>query len=125
MKSYLRNYGWHFNRKACELACKYMKRKGTSANRLEKIDPWSKDDVDKLLEKHGVKLESNAGYDYVYVANMCKADFLGSSVPDEQHAALYVKDVIEDPDAGDGTTFRRWYASMIASGIPVEWDEIL
>jgi hypothetical protein len=41
-------------------------------------------------------------YDSVYVANMCKADFLGSSIVDDVHMALYVKDVIDDPDATDG-----------------------
>lgn len=59
------------------------------------------------------------------VANMCKADFLKSSVPNEQYQALYVKDTIDDPDAPDGTTMRRWYVTMIAAGIPIEWDEML
>ena len=56
---------------------------------------------------------------------MCKADFLKSSVPNEQYQALYVKDTIDDPDAPDGTTMRRWYVTMIAAGIPIEWDEML
>lgn len=64
-------------------------------------------------------------YDSVYAANMCKADFLKSSVPDEQHLALYVKDVIDDADATDGLLMRRWYAGMVAAGEPVEWDEML
>ena len=32
---------------------------------------------------------------------------------------------VSDPDAADGTTMRRWYATMVAAGEPVEWDEIL
>lgn len=125
MLAYLRNNGWHFNRKACELACKRMKKLNTSTQKPEEVETWNKDDVDALLQKHGVTIDENTGYDYVYVANMCKADYLGSSVPDEQHLALFVKDTIDDIDAGDGTTMRKWYASMIAAGLPVDWEEIL
>ena len=56
---------------------------------------------------------------------MCKADLYKSSVPDEQHLALYIKDTIDDIDAPDGTTMRRWYATMIAGGEPIEWDDVL
>ena len=68
--------------------------------------------------------ENAVGLDYVYIANMCKADFLKSSVPDEEHLAMYVKDVIDDPDAAEGTTMRRWYASTEGAGIPVDWEEM-
>ena len=46
-------------------------------------------------------------YDYVFVATMCKADYLGSSIKDENHLVLYVKDTIDDVDASNETTFRR------------------
>lgn len=50
---------------------------------------------------------------------MCKADYYGSSITDEKHFALYIKDTIDDEDAGDGTTMRRWYATMVANGTMV------
>jgi hypothetical protein len=53
---------------------------------------------------------------------MCKADFLGSSVPDAQHQAKYVKDVLDDDDAYDGIVFNRWYADMCRQGIVIDWD---
>ena len=102
-----------------------MKKVNSATNKKERIDPITKDKVDELLTRYGIKLDNNALYDYIYVANMCKADFLKSSVPDEQHLALYIKDTIDDPDAPDGTTMRRWYATMIAAGEPIEWDEML
>ena len=52
-------------------------------------------------------------------------DFLGSSIIDEKHLALYVKDVIDDEDGYDGIVFNRWYADTVTSGIPIEWDEML
>ena len=78
-----------------------------------------------MLKKYNVVLENNVGYDYVFVANMCKADYLKSSIADEHHLALYVKDTIDDIDAGDGVTMRRWYATMVANGEMVDWDDIL
>ena len=125
MRIYLSHNGWHFNKKACEYAVGMMKKENPATKRLEKIEPYTKEQVDEMLKKYNVTLEDTGGYDYVFVANMGKADYLRSSIPDEQHLALYVKDVIGDPDAGDGVTMRRWYATMVANGEIVEWDEML
>ena len=64
-------------------------------------------------------------YDSTYIANMCKADYLGSSIVDDVHMALFIKDAIDDPDAADGTIFNRWYADMCYNGIAVDWAEML
>ena len=125
MEAYLSNFGWHFNKKMCEFAVSLMKKLNHSTGKKERIEPISKEKVDELLTRYGIKLENNALYDYVYVANMGKADYLKSSIPDEAHLALYIKDTIDDPDAPDGATMRRWYATMIAAGEPIEWDETL
>ena len=42
-----------------------------------------------------------------------------------KHVALYIKDTIDDEDAADGTTMRRWYATMVANGVMVDWDDSL
>ena len=125
MRIYLSHYGWHFNKKACEFAVSLMKRKNPTTGKLEKIEAYTKEQVDEMLKKYNVAIEDKSNYDYVYVANMCKADYLKSSIIDDQHLALYVKDTIDDPDAGDGVTMRRWYATMVANGEMVEWSEML
>ena len=56
---------------------------------------------------------------------MCKADFLGSSIVDEQHMALYIKDVIDDVDAPDGLVFNRFYADCCYKGIAIDWEDML
>lgn len=89
------------------------------------ITPYTKVEVDNLLKANNVPLKNGQLYDGVYVANMCKADFLGSSVPDEKHLARYVKDVIDDEDAYDGIVFNRWYADMCRKGIVIDWDQML
>lgn len=81
--------------------------------------------IDKVLTQNNIKLENNVGYDYVFVGNMCKADYYGSSITDERHFALYIKDTIDDEDAGDGTTMRRWYATMVANGTMVDWEDVI
>ena len=125
MRKYLSNNGWHFNKKACDFAVSLMKKENQSTKKKEKIEPYTKEQVDEMLKKYNVVLENNVGYDYVFVANMCKADYLKSSITDEHHLALYVKDTIDDIDAGDGVTMRRWYATMVANGEMVDWDDIL
>lgn len=121
MRRYLSNYGWHFNTKMLKYAVSLMKKYNPATGSMERIEPMTVDDVDDLLKSHGVTLEKNVLLDYVYVANMAKSDFWKSSIEDEQHMALYIKDVIDDKDAGDGTVMRRWVASMVANGDPIDW----
>lgn len=124
MTNYLRYNGMHFNRRMCEFAIKQMRKTGLGGKE-DKIVPYTKEQVDKLLDKHSIVLKKNQLYDYIYVANMCKADFYGSSIEDEKHLALYIKDMIEDVDAPDGHIFNRWYADMCRAGIAIDWEEML
>ena len=119
MINYLRYNGKHFNKKLCDFAISKMKDKNG------RITPYTKADVDTLLQAHNIELKNNQLYDYVYVANMCKADFLNSSIIDEAHLIRYVKDVIDDVDAVDGLVFNRWYADMCYIGIAIDWEEML
>lgn len=125
MKAYLSNFGWNFNKKMCDFAVSLMKKVNPATGKKEYIDPISKEKVDELLAKYGVKLNNNILYNYVYIANQGKADLLKSSVPDEQHLALYIKDMVDDPDAPDGMIMSMWYAKMIRAGEPIEWDDML
>ncbi len=123
MKRYISNYGWHFNKEACEWAVGKMRKK--EGNNLVAIKPYTKDEVDALLKKYGITLQNDVLYDSVFVANMCKADYLGSSVPDESYLVKYVKDTVDDPDASVETTFRRWVATCIGNGEPVSWSDFV
>lgn len=116
MKRYLKYYGQHFNKKLCDFAVSKMDH-GKS--------PVSKENVESILNKYNIKLDNNQLYDFVYVYNMGNNDFLGSSISDERHLAIYVKDVIDDEDGYDGIVFNRWYADTVTKGIPIEWDEMV
>ena len=123
MIAYLRYNGSHFNKELHDFAVSKMTKK---VNGKEvPLQPYSKQDVDKLLQLYGINITNKEGYDYVYAANMCKADFLGSSVPDERHLAKYVKDVVDDVDGYDGLVFNRWFADMSKKGIVINWSDLI
>lgn len=120
MEDYLSMYGWHFSKKMCEWASSKMYKKDNSY-----IDPYTRDQIDTFLKTYGITLKNAKGYDDVYIANMCKADFLGSSIRDEFGVIQYVKDVIDDADGYEGMPFTRFYADCIGSGTPIPWEEVI
>lgn len=125
MLAYLRHYGWSFSKKAYEYAVKGMFKRNPSTGKREKVDIPPKEKIDELLKKYNITLENNKGYNYVYAFAMGYADYYKSSITDEQHLALYVKDVIDDPDNPGGNVFRKFYADCVAKGEPIDWDDLL
>lgn len=113
-------YGCHFTKELCDYAVSMME------NNNGKITPFTKAEIENKLKSQGIVLEYNKLYDFVYVANMCKADFLGRSVPnDDSHLCMYIKDVIDDPDGYDGQVFNRWLSDMDGMGITIDWSEFV
>ena len=101
-----------------------MYKKDASGKKV-KVDTMDKAAVDALLTRNGVNLENKYGYDYVFAANMCKADYLGSSVPDEAHLAKFVKDYCDDYDGYEELPMTRFYADTIGKGIPIILEDML
>ena len=99
--------------------------KEDSSGKPVKVQTLSKGNVDELLKRYGVTLKNKFGYDYVFAANMCKADYFGSSVPDEQHHALFVKDYVDDPDGYPELPFTRFYGDCIGTGKAIPWEDLL
>lgn len=123
MKKYLKNYGYHFNHKIYEFAVSKMFKK--NGDKREKIQPIDKDKVQEILKKYNITLENDEMYDSSYVYSMIMADFMGKSIPNEQYAAMHVKDKIDDADQPDGYIFNEWYAKMCFAGIPIDWEEFV
>lgn len=119
-RAYLMNYGKHFNEKMCKFAVSQMRD-----NKGSRIEITPKDELVKKLKENGITIENDIMHDAVFVYAMVKADFLGSSIEDEKHALLYVKDLLDDSDQSDGFVFNRWYADAVNSGIPIDWAEML
>lgn len=119
-RAYLSNYGKNFNKKMYKFAVSLMRDRNG-----EKLKPIEIDEFKKKLEENGITIEHDTMYNGAYTFMMAKADFMGSSIEDEKHLLLYVKDYIDDVDAADGQVFTRFYASCVNAGIPIDWSEML
>ena len=120
MRAYLMNYGKHFNKKMYEFAVQLMRNR-----KKERVQTIAKEELENKLKSANVELENNVLYDACFVYCMGLSDVMGSSVQDEQHLLLYVKDLIDDSDQADGFIFNRWYADMVNKGMPIDWSEML
>lgn len=125
MRAYIRHYGFAFNKKAFDEAVRTMKRMNPSSGRMEKMTPVTKEKVTEVLAAHGVVLEHDTLYNAAYVYNMGMAKYYGSSIPDETHLAKYVKDVLDDPDGSEELPFRYWLQKCVATGRPIEWEDMI
>lgn len=123
MKNYIRYYGEHFNKQLCDFAVSKM-YKVTNGIKT-KITPYTKEEVETILKKYNITIVNKQGYDHVYVANMCKADLLGSSIPNEQYLAKYIKDVLDDPDGYPCIAFYRWYADTCKKAVIIDWEDMI
>lgn len=122
MITYLRYNGKHFNRRLAKFAISKMTTKDSNNNEVP-LAVITKEYLIELLESNNIYINEEYIYDALFIANMGKADYLGSSIPDEAHLVKYVSDVINDVDGYDGLVFNRWYADMTAKGIPIDWYE--
>lgn len=121
MRKYLQFYGFNFNEKMAEFAISKMS-KDVADN---PYTPIPKEKVKELLDKYSVKLELDNGANSWYTLNMLKSDNYGSSISDEQHLALAVKNFIDDKDAGVGTEkpFRYFFSLCMGNGTVIPWEE--
>lgn len=120
MGQYLSNYGWHFNKKLAQWASSMMKKQGGAS-----VTPHDKERVETILKQYGIDIPANRIYDAVYVMNMARADYMGSSIVDEQHLAKFVQDYLNDPDGYEEAPLTRFYADCIGKGIGISWDDML
>jgi hypothetical protein len=119
-EEYTDQFGFHFNKKLYEWAVSMMRDRGGS-----KIQPKSKEQVSEFLRTHGITLKKDKGYDAAYVHAMGMADYYGSSITDEAHLAMFVKDFLDDPDGTDSKAFDHFVVDCRAKDEPVFWDEML
>ena len=120
MEEYLSECGYHFNERLYLFAVSQMRDKNGKV-----MQPWDKEKVSTFLQNNGVNLSNNYGHDAAYVLMMAMSDYYGSSIADERHLALFVKDYQDDPDGAKSRAFDEFYIKTVAKGIPIFWDEML
>lgn len=126
LRKYLANFGKHFNEKLCDYAVSLMRKRGPDGKPI-KFTPMSREEVDAMLRAANVELERNVLYDHVFVANMIKSDQRGTSIEDDKHHALAIRDYIDDVDKADGYLFDRWLSDIAGLGphyIPY-WEDMI
>lgn len=126
MRIYLKAFGFHFNKRACDCAVRGLKRINPATGKPEWLtDIRTKDEIESILAKHGVRLENDCLYDAVWAYHMLMSDFWKSAIEDEAHLAKAVKDIIDDPDQPDGYIFNRWVEDRRFAGVPIEWEDLV
>lgn len=125
MEQYLSYYGMHFNKLLCDFAVSKMMREDKASGMPKKLTPMTMEELKPILEKHKVTVDSNSQYDALYLANMVKADFWGSSIEDDAHLARYIEDVLCDTDGYEGIVFCRFLADCSAKGVIIFWEQMI
>lgn len=123
-EEYIKKYGHHFNEKLCNFAVSKMYFEDEQGNKV-KLVPYDEYQVSRMLKTYNIKIDNDKYFDKVFVANMCKADYLGSSIEDEQHLAMYIKDVLDDVDGYEGIAFARWLADVEHKKVNIDWNNML
>lgn len=117
---YIDQFGFHFNKKLYEWAVSMM-----SARNGNKVQPMTKEQVTEKLRANGITLNNDKGHDAAYVWAMATADYMGSSIMDENHLAKFVRDFLEDPDGTDSKAFDHFTVDCRSKGEPIFWDEMM
>lgn len=120
MDAYLSNYGRHISKPMYLWAVSMMRDRNG-----KKAKPVEKDELKKMLEEYGAVVENDRAYDVPYVYMIAKMDYLGSSITDEAHLALFVHDYLDDPDGSETRAFDELYIKTIALGIPIDWEDVI
>lgn len=121
MKAYLSNYGWHFNKAMHDWAVSMMRGRDGKPVRA-----YTRETLEELFKKNNTEIKTPHIYDALYVANMCVADYLGSSVPNEMCLVKFVNDYMEDPDGYKGKAFVRFYAdTCVNDDCTIYWEDLL
>jgi hypothetical protein len=120
MDAYLSSYGRHISKPMYLWAVSMMRDRDG-----RRLKPMEKSEVRDLLKSYGVTVENDKGYDAPYVLMMAKADYFGSSISDDAHLTLYVKDYLDDKDGSPTRAFDELYTKTIAMGIPVDWPDLI
>lgn len=119
-EEYVDQYGHNFNKKLYEFAVSLMKDRNGSG-----IRPLTKEQVTEWLKTQGVTVKNDIGYNVPYIYSMAKSDYFGSSIKDNIHLALFVKDFADDIDGYPERAFDGFVMSCRAKDEPIFWDEMI
>lgn len=124
-QNYIMLHGNHFSKDLYEYAASLMFKENKQTGKEEKVQPYTKEEVEAILKKHNIEIKDKGEYDFVYVAQSIKADYWGGSITDEAKLAMHIREVCEDADAPDGLIFKQWCLRQDLLGNPIDWSEFV
>ncbi|MBR1448810.1 MAG: hypothetical protein IJ588_08730 [Prevotella sp.] len=122
---YMERYKGRFSKRLAEWAISMMEKKDKLSGKMAKIKPYSIEEVEEMVKPFRQHIGEESIYDAWYLANMCKADYLDSSIPDKEHVALYVKDTLCDPDGEPQMVLACFRAKCDVKRIPILWERMM
>lgn len=119
-EEYTEQFGCHFNKKLYEWALSQLKdRNGNDIVRM------TKDQAIDFLRTNGIEIINGHGHDIPYVLALCRAKCYGSSVEDDRHLALLVKDYLDDREGSPTKAFDHFVIDCHMMGRNIFWDEMI
>ena len=122
LEAYMSFYGLHFSRKLCDYAVSRMWIKDKTTGRRVRITPMDVQKMKSILSEYDVEIDEAETYDALYLANMVRADYWGSSIEDDEHMAKFIKDTLCDEDGYEGIVFCRFIGDCNGRGTVIHWD---
>ena len=121
MGAYLASHGHHFSKAMYEWACSMMRDKSGKSGEV-----MDRKRFDTLMMSYGQRLERTSGYyDGMYVWAMAKSDYLGGSLPDEKHLAMFVKEYTDDIDGNPTRAFDEFFINCTRKGVDIPWEDMI
>lgn len=111
LNTYLKIYGYHFNKKLSDFAVKMMSSQNWDYDQVE--------DYVNTLNTSGFLHKMTVG-DFAYGANMYYSDFY-PKILSESKCLEAVVAIANDEDGYEGQLFSRWLSDIMSKGISIDW----
>ena len=113
----------HFSKALAQWAISCMKTKDANG-RLVRINSVPLDEVEIIINSHGVVIKEESIYDAWYLYNMCLADYR-KTLPDKKNIVNFIDETINDPDCKPEAVLACWRAKMDVMGVPIHWERYI
>lgn len=113
----------HFSKALAQWAISRMRVRDASGE-LVRITSVPLEEVESVLDNHGVVVKEESIYDAWYLYNMCLADYR-KTMPEKKDIVNYINETINDPDCKPTAVLACWRAKMDVMRVPIHWERYM
>lgn len=113
----------HFSKSLAKWAISRMRVRDASGE-LVRITSVPLEEVESVLDNHGVVIKEESIYDAWYLYNMCLADYR-KTMPEKKDIVNYINETINDPDCKPTAVLACWRAKMDVMRVPIHWERYM